>query len=643
MAEEVNIIIEDSAEAVNISVANGVGVFKHSELTLDDGTNPHATTKTDIGLSNILNVDLTPAVDLNTAKVTFPEAPADGKQYARIDSSWSEVAGGGSVDSVNSLTGVVVLDTDNIAEGTNKYYSDSLVNANTNVLANTSKISYTDASAVSLNTAKVGITPTQATIVANTSGVNTGDQDLSVYQLTSAKGSSNGYASLGSDSLVPSSQLPSYVDDVLEFANLASFPVTGEAGKIYVALDTNKTYRWSGSSYIYITSGAVDSVNSQTGVVSLDTGDISENGNLYYTEARVSANTSVAANTSKVSYTDAAQVSTNTTTSNNALPKSGGTMTGNIATAGISSVTSGTGNFVAGANAGDSIVPGGSYNTLIGDEAGTTLTMGGYNTAVGRSALTSSTFGYFNVALGYGSLSLSTAGSNTAIGSMACSNTNTGSGNVATGYYSLGGNLSGSNNTAVGANSGDNITTGDRNIIIGSSIAAASATADDQLNIGDWITGVSGAITIPNTLDVTGAITTDSTVDGRDIATDGAQLDSNVTAIALNTAKISYAVNPFTSLTDAANISWDSTNDNAKVTLAGNRTLDNPTNLISGHTYNLIVTQDATGSRTLNYGNIFKWSEGTAPILSTGANAVDIFTFIYDGTNLYGSVIKNFS
>ena len=49
---------------------------------------------------------------------------------------------------------------------------------------------------------------------------------------------------------VPASQLPSYVDDVLEFANLASFPATGESGKIYIAIDTNLTYRWGGSSYV---------------------------------------------------------------------------------------------------------------------------------------------------------------------------------------------------------------------------------------------------------------------------------------------------------------------------------------------------------------------------------------------------------
>lgn len=54
------------------------------------------------------------------------------------------------------------------------------------------------------------------------------------------------------DGLIPSSYLPSYVDDVIEAANLASFPKTGESGKIYVALDTNLTYRWSGTTYVEI-------------------------------------------------------------------------------------------------------------------------------------------------------------------------------------------------------------------------------------------------------------------------------------------------------------------------------------------------------------------------------------------------------
>lgn len=88
------------------------------------------------------------------------------------------------------------------------------------------------------------------------------------------KGAANGYASLDAGGKVPTAQLPAYVDDVLEFSNLVSFPGTGEEGKIYVALDTNKTYRWGGSSYTYITSGAVDSVAGKTGVVTLVKGDV---------------------------------------------------------------------------------------------------------------------------------------------------------------------------------------------------------------------------------------------------------------------------------------------------------------------------------------------------------------------------------
>lgn len=63
------------------------------------------------------------------------------------------------------------------------------------------------------------------------------------------KGAAGGYASLDGTGKVPASQLPSYVDDVLEFADLASFPAVGDTGVIYVAIDTNLVYRWTGSVY----------------------------------------------------------------------------------------------------------------------------------------------------------------------------------------------------------------------------------------------------------------------------------------------------------------------------------------------------------------------------------------------------------
>ena len=68
--------------------------------------------------------------------------------------------------------------------------------------------------------------------------------------------------------------MPSYVDDVIEFFSINLFPPEGEYSKIYVETSTNKTYRWSGSTYIEITSGAVDSVNGQTGIVIISKSDV---------------------------------------------------------------------------------------------------------------------------------------------------------------------------------------------------------------------------------------------------------------------------------------------------------------------------------------------------------------------------------
>lgn len=69
---------------------------------------------------------------------------------------------------------------------------------------------------------------------------------------TTEKGAASGVASLDETGKVPAAQLPSYVDDVLEFENKSAFPQNGESGKIYVDMATNKTYRWSGSAYTEI-------------------------------------------------------------------------------------------------------------------------------------------------------------------------------------------------------------------------------------------------------------------------------------------------------------------------------------------------------------------------------------------------------
>lgn len=93
------------------------------------------------------------------------------------------------------------------------------------------------------------------------------------------KGAAGGYASLDGGGKVPSAQLPSFVDDVIEVANFAALPSSGQqTGVIYVTLNDNKTYRWSGSAYVEISAspGSTDAVTEGT-------------TNLYYTQARADA------------------------------------------------------------------------------------------------------------------------------------------------------------------------------------------------------------------------------------------------------------------------------------------------------------------------------------------------------------------
>ena len=123
-----------------------------------------------------------------------------------------------------------------------------------------------------------GAALTHQEVDANFTGLNT---ELGQKEVASNKGVANGYASLDAAGKVPSAQLPSYVDDVVEVANFASLPGTGETGKIYVTIDANKTYRWTGSTYIEISAspGSTDSLAEGS-------------TNLYFTQARARASIS---------------------------------------------------------------------------------------------------------------------------------------------------------------------------------------------------------------------------------------------------------------------------------------------------------------------------------------------------------------
>lgn len=109
-----------------------------------------------------------------------------------------------------------------------------------------------------------------------------------------------------------------------------------------------------------------------------------------------------------------------------------------------------------------------------------------------------------------------------------------------------------------------------------------------------------------------------------------------------NTFTGAQAVTPV-ALTDAASIATDaSLGNHFTVTLGGNRTLANPTNLVNGVILNFKVKQDGTGSRTLAYGSKFKWASGAAPVLSTAAGSTDYISAHYfsDDDILVCGIIK---
>jgi len=148
-----------------------------------------------------------------------------------------------------------------------------------------------------------------------------------------------------------------------------------------------------------------------------------------------------------------------------------------------------------------------------------------------------------------------------------------------------------------------------------------------------WANAITGAaFTVANAAyDTANGISTNTTA--AFARANGAATNAAAAFNAANHAKIVVSG----TLTDGASISWNSSEYQvATVTLGGNRTLANATGLSVG-TYILHVYQDGAGNRTLNYGTKYKWPAGVTPVLSTTANAHDVFSFVCDGTNMYGS------
>ena len=295
-------------------------------------------------------------ITTNNSKVSFPEAPNDGDSYVRKNEGWESLTHPtDAVTSVNGETGVVVLDSDDITEGTsNLYYTDERVSANSDVTANTAKVGITtqQASDITTNNAKVGITTQQASdITTNNAKVGITTAQADAITANTAKNSyptadatklagieagaevnptSTDELSEGSTNLYYTEERVSANTNVA--ANTAKVGITTQQASdittnnakvgittqqasditinnAKISFDSTSSTKLAG-----IEAGAevntVDSVNGFTGAVSLSTSNVSEGTNLYYLDSRVSANSEVVANTAKISYntTDSTKV-----------------------------------------------------------------------------------------------------------------------------------------------------------------------------------------------------------------------------------------------------------------------------------------------------------------------------------------------
>lgn len=206
--------------------------------------------------------------------------------------------------------------------------------------------------------------------------------------------------------------------------------------------------------------------------------------------------------------------------------------------------------------------------------------------------------------------------------------------------------------------------------LVGRDTAGTGALEQISVSGGLEFTDATGLRTTAFTGDVTKTAGGTALTIANDAVTTAKILNANVTAAkvlttevaVLGTAQQYTRTHNFTAtaLADNATIAWDlSQNQVAVVTLAGNRAMGNPTNIVAGAVYILIVKQDATGGRTLSFpfgtsgaGNTgYRFAGATsasgAPTLSTGANKIDILTFVAttstDGTHLYGVSSLNYA
>lgn len=182
-----------------------------------------------------------------------------------------------------------------------------------------------------------------------------------------------------------------------------------------------------------------------------------------------------------------------------------------------------------------------------------------------------------------------------------------------------------------------NITNGTVQTLTSSTATITGGTFSGSLN--------STAGTIATLNSTTGTIGNLSTTLAGDMTISQGTATAGTRLAVLNTAQEYTQTHNFdaTTLTSGTSIAWDlSQNQVARLSLSTNGTISDPSNKKDGATYILSVTQ-STGTNTLAWNASFKWPSGTAPTLTAGSGKTDIFTFISNGTSMFGVASQNYS
>lgn len=212
-------------EAIPTKLANPKAL-KFGSKTYD-GSTEQTITKADIGLGNVANVSAIPDSDRNKPDGGVPTLDANGR----------------------------VADSNKLGGKEASYYTNyKNITGTPTALKNPTALTvgsktYDGSSAVTITKADLGLSSIE---------------EDTAYVRADKVGVANGVASLDTNGKVPTAQLPSFVDDVLEYTNRGAFPTQGEAGKIYVEISSGKTYRWSGTTYVEISSSLALGTNGST-------------------------------------------------------------------------------------------------------------------------------------------------------------------------------------------------------------------------------------------------------------------------------------------------------------------------------------------------------------------------------------------